>query len=106
MSGAHELVAVALMPAVEDFLCFELEMMMLLFQIYIVASFLSAVRLSELVDVLNSGEVCLSVFTNSLSATNILVLGDNIGAATSVVKNCAVAHILILPVDGTNNLYQ
>ena len=34
-------------------------------------------------------------------ATNILVVGANIGAATSVGKNCAVAQILIPPVDGT-----
>ena len=32
-------------------------------------------------------------------ATNILVVGANIGAATSVGKNCAVAQILIPPVD-------
>ena len=53
---------------------------------------------------MNSGEVCLSPFTNSLAATNILVVGDNIGAATSVGKNCAVAQILIPPVDGTKHL--
>ena len=50
--------------------------------------------------VVNSGEGCLSEFTNSLAATNILVVGNNIGAATSVGKKCAVAQILIPPVDG------
>ena len=29
---------------------------------------------------MNNGEVCLIAFTNSLAATNILVVGDNIGA--------------------------
>ena len=52
----------------------------------IVASFLSATRLSELVDVVNSGEGCLRSFANSCAATNILVVFDNIGAATSVGK--------------------
>ena len=52
----------------------------------IVASFLSAEGLSELAAVVNNGEGCLSVYTNSLSATTILVVGNNIGAATSVGK--------------------
>ena len=50
---------------------------------------------------MNSGEGYLSAFINSLAANNILVVGDNIGAATSVGKNCAVAQILIPLVDGT-----
>ena len=66
----------------------------------IVAIFLSAARWSVLVDVVNSGKGCLSAFTNSLAAANILIFGDNICAATSVGKNCAVAQVLILPVDG------
>ena len=64
----------------------------------ILASFFSAARLSGLADVVNSGEGCLSAFTNSLAATNILVVGDNIGAATSVGKKCAVAQVMIPPV--------
>ena len=50
---------------------------------------------------MSSGEGCLSEFNNSLAATNILVVGDNIGVAKSVGNNCAVAHILIPPVDVT-----
>ena len=53
---------------------------------------------------MSSGEGCLSAFTNSLVATNILVVGDNIGAAKSVGKNCAVAQFMIRPVDGTKKL--
>ena len=68
----------------------------------IVEIFLSAARSSELEDIVNSGKGCLSAFTNSLSATNILLVGDNIGAATSVGKNCAVAQIMLPPVDKTN----
>ena len=49
---------------------------------------------------MNSGEGYLITFTNSLAATNILVVGDNIGAATSVEKQCAVAHVLIPSIDG------
>ena len=70
----------------------------------IVASFLSASRWSELADVVNSGEGCLSAFNNSLAATNILLFWDKIGAATSVGKTFAVAQILIPPVDGTKHL--
>ena len=51
---------------------------------------------------MNSSEGSLSSFTDSLVATNILVVGDNIGAAISIGKNCAVAQILIPPVDRTN----
>ena len=69
-----------------------------------VAIFLSAVRSSELEDVVNSGKVCLRAFTNSFAATNTLVVGDNIGDATSVGNNCAVEHIMIPPVDGTKTL--
>ena len=50
---------------------------------------------------MNNGKGCLSAFTNSLSATNILVVDDNVGAATSAGKKCAVAQILVPPVDGT-----
>ena len=53
---------------------------------------------------MNSGEVCFSVFTNSLAATNILVVGDNVGGTTSVGNNWAVADILVPPVDGTKKL--
>ena len=53
---------------------------------------------------MNSGEGFLSAFTNSLAATNILIVVNNIGAATSVGKNCAVAQIMIPPVDRTNKL--
>ena len=35
---------------------------------------------------MNSGEGFLSAFTDSLDATNILVVGNNIGATTSVGK--------------------
>ena len=49
---------------------------------------------------MKSGEGFLSAFTYSLAYTNVLVVGNNIGAATSVGKNCAVAQILIPPVDG------
>ena len=49
---------------------------------------------------MNSDEGCLRAFTNSLAAIDILVVGNNIFAATSVGKSCAVAQILILPVDG------
>ena len=52
----------------------------------ILASFLSSERWSELAAVVNSGKGCLSVFTNSLTATNILVVGNNVGAATYVGK--------------------
>ena len=55
-------------------------------------------------DVVNSGEGCLSAFTNSLAATNILGVGDNIGAATSVGKKWTVAQILVPLVDGTKHL--
>ena len=70
----------------------------------IVEIFECAARWSELADVVNSGKGYLSAFTNSLAATNILVLGDKIGAATSVRIIFAVAHILIPPVDGTKKL--
>ena len=50
----------------------------------IVARFLSSERWSELAAVANNGKGCLSAFTNSLSATNILVVGDNVGDATYV----------------------
>ena len=53
---------------------------------------------------MNSGKGCLREFTNSLAATNILVVGNNIGAAASVGKNCAVAQIMIPPVDGGKKL--
>ena len=53
---------------------------------------------------MNSGEGYLSAFTNSLAATNILVVGNNIGAAISVVNNCSVAQIMIPPVDRTKNV--
>ena len=72
----------------------------------IVESFFSTARWSELVDVVNSGEGCLSAFTHSLAATNILLVGYNIGAATSVGKKFAVAQILIPPVGETKYLYQ
>ena len=52
---------------------------------------------------MNSGKGCLSAFTNPLDATNILVVGDKIGAATYVEKKCAVAQVLIPLVDGTKN---
>ena len=70
----------------------------------IVAIFLSAARLSKLAAVMNSGKGCLSAFTNSLAATNILVVGDNVGTAISVGKKCAVAQILVPPVDRTKTL--
>ena len=70
----------------------------------IVARFLSTARRSELVDVVNISKGCLSAFTNSLAATNIFVVGDNIGDVTSVGKNCAVAQILIPPIDRTKHL--
>ena len=44
--------------------------------------------------------------TKILVAANELVVGDNIGAATYVGKNCAVAQVLIPTVDGTKHLYQ
>ena len=53
---------------------------------------------------MNNGKGYLSAFTNSLSANNILVVGDNIGDATSVGKNWAVAQIMVTPIDGTKNL--
>ena len=46
----------------------------------------------------------LSAFNNSFAVTDILVVGDNVGAATSVGKKWASAQILVPPVDGTNNL--
>ena len=53
-----------------------------------------------MVDVVNSGEGFLCAFTNSLAATNILVVGNKIGAAKSVGRNCALAQIMTPPVDG------
>ena len=70
----------------------------------IVARFLSTERQSELIDVVNIGKGCLSAFTNSLAATNILAVGDNVGSATSVEKKWAVANILVPPVDRTKKL--
>ena len=94
MSGAHELVPAALMPVVgknrDDAAVSK-----------IVEIVLSATRLSGRADVVNSGKGCLSTFTNSLYASNILVVGDNIGAATYVRNNCAAAQVLIPPIDGT-----
>ena len=70
----------------------------------IVAIFLSATRLSELEAFVNNCKGCLNSFTNSLAATNILVVGDNVGGTTSVGNNWAVADILVPPVDGTKQL--
>ena len=53
----------------------------------ILASFLSSARCSGLADVVNSGKGCLSAFNNLLAVTNILLVGDKIGAATSVGKS-------------------
>ena len=70
----------------------------------IVARFLSSGRWYELAAVVKNGEGSLRSFTNSLAATNILVVGDNVGVATSVGKNWAAAQILVPPVDKTKHL--
>ena len=53
---------------------------------------------------MNNGEGYLRAFTNSLAATNILVVGNNVGAAIYVGKKMGISTDSDSLVDGTKHL--